>query len=136
MEPWTSAWPAGVAWTRDIAKAPEATHINMASSSSIDHGGFSRRPNPENQKFNLRRPILFQSQCSQASRQCVGGRAYMSSRLLHTTLLALLGNDMLPCLPQPSPAPVTTFASLILPLPTSHTPFYSIFHIAYCIFFS
>ena len=98
-----------VAWTIDIANAPEATDINMAPNSSMDHGGFSRRPNPENQQFNLRCPILSQSQCSQASRQHVGDSAYMSPRLLCTTLLALLGNDMLPCLPQPSPIPVTIF---------------------------
>lgn len=80
---------------------------------SMNHGGLSRRPGPENEPFFI---------SSILSLLRVRGilwldinfwdRVRQSSRLLHRSPPALLSKGMLPCLLQPSATPVTSVRSL------------------------
>lgn len=74
----------------------------MASDGSTDHGGLSGRPSPENEPFSLLDIMLYkdghQGKGDRASGKHCVSRACESSELLHTTLLAPLGNSVPPFL--------------------------------------
>lgn len=76
----------------------------MTARDSMNHRVLSRRSKPENELF------LSWTCChySEAGWPYAWGLGVYNCRLLHTTLLALLSKDMLPCAAQPSPTPVTT----------------------------
>lgn len=115
------------AWTRDTSMSVACTvDTNRAFRGSTDHGSLSRRTNSENELFSIL--DIFSLLKTKAVMWLGGvfrGRAYISSRLLHTTQPALLDNNMFPHPLQPSPAPVTSVISLVAPLSMEHTPLLS-----------
>lgn len=91
---WTSAWPGVAAWTTDTSLSP-----SYGMDHGHQHGGLSRRPNPENEQSSISdiRSLLRGGAIVHPG-SVFRGRAFSSSRLLQTTLPAQLGNCTLPSL--------------------------------------
>lgn len=117
---WTTSWPRVAAQVSDT---------NIAS-------GCRRRSSPGNKPFSisdillmLRARVIIQLSSSvRIGGRSVGGweLSLHNSRLLHTTLLTLLGNCMLLHGPQPSIIPVTA----VTPHLFHSTPFLHLFHLS------
>lgn len=92
---WTPTWPGEAAWTIDTS---------LSHSYGMDHGhqhgGLSRRPNPENEPSSISDILSWLRGGAIVHPGSVfRGRAFSSSRLLQTTLPAQLGNCTLPSFP-------------------------------------
>lgn len=110
MAGWTSASPPVKAWPQ----------TNTASRTGTDHGGVLWRSNPVNEPFFISNILsLLRARATVGLGSLFRGWVCPSSRLFHTTLPSLLGNDLV-LIVQPSLTSKTAAKPLVLSLSTSN----------------
>lgn len=125
----TCSWTPVVDQTRDIHFDLGLRHdlrhwttdTNMASRSSMNHGGLSRESNPENEPFFISDILsLLKIKVVMRLGGMLGGWIYTRSLLANATVPTLLCSNMFPCRLRPSLTPVTPVMPLFLPLSIVH----------------